>query len=185
MCDLFIFRGWEGSCFASLWAELERGGVRSRDFKFVQFLQDCQSGQLSRSLQAEPSPLAQVLQALSQGSCWTEEVMRAVASIFHRNPWFFKEHFHVSRQVRNSSVGFWSTETPFDICQGQDRNHLPSCPNLKLPPGGQSLSGGGGVQRGASPSSSLLSVFHAPALAQCCRNKPTALCESFQGASKR
>lgn len=68
--------------FCSPRAELERGGFMSKAFKFVQFLQDFQGGRLSKALRADPSPLAETLQPPPPGSCWTEEVMAAITSVF-------------------------------------------------------------------------------------------------------
>lgn len=70
--------------FGSPRQKLGRGGFLSKAFKFVQFLQDFQGGRLSKALQADPFPLAETLQPLPPGSCWTEEVMGAVVSSFDR-----------------------------------------------------------------------------------------------------
>lgn len=75
-CVIYLFSlAGKIPALSSPWKELERGRFMSKAFKFVQFLQAFEGGRLSEALQADPSPLAETLQPLPPGSCWTEEMM--------------------------------------------------------------------------------------------------------------
>lgn len=87
-CDLFIPVAGRVPAFGSACGELETGTFNSKAFIRVQFLRGFQGGWLSKTLQADPSPLAERFQPLPLGSSWGERVMGAVASILIEKPDF-------------------------------------------------------------------------------------------------
>lgn len=63
-CDLFISMSARVPAFGSPCKELETGRFNSEAFIFEQSLWDFQGGWLSKSLQADPSPMAERFQPL-------------------------------------------------------------------------------------------------------------------------
>lgn len=86
--DLFISVAGTAPAFGSPCKELETGRFNREAFTFEQFLRDLQGGWLSKTLQADPSPLAERFQPPPPGSFWAGRVMGALASIVIGKPDF-------------------------------------------------------------------------------------------------
>lgn len=104
---LFIFRGWEGSCLRLSMQRAGEGRIYEQSFQMCAVPSGFSRWGVLKRLAGRSLPAGRDAPASTSGKLSD----RGGDGSSHLNflvekPDFFKEHFHISRQVQNSSVGF-------------------------------------------------------------------------------